>query len=293
VEADLVRKDLAAREGDLKEELRLEFEFESLNRELDAFARLVGDLQMDLERTRMQMAGTVTSATVQKPPSLPLIASSLSIPRRASFGLVVGAALILSLLFLFDLANPRLLSSDDLDGLKIGKVGVVDVLKDPLPAIASTLSALAPPRRDRPEGTPQVLAFHALGPDVDLEGWIEDLAQTFTGYGLRTAAAVITDAGGDGFRWSARIAGLTEVHRLHPEEVPFSYADLLAALAVRGFDKILVFVATGAGAAPWRGAIQASSDAVFLLTAMGRSELKTLERFKSPEKAVYAMVVAA
>lgn len=142
VQGKLLQDALSETDASRKAAIRVEFELEALERRLATHDTLVKDLQTDLEKARIALAGMNKETTVTMPPSLPVIPISLSLPRRIVFGVFVSLIFAVSVLFGLDLLQPRILGERDFLELGVMALGKDDAVGRGTRRIAGSLLGL-------------------------------------------------------------------------------------------------------------------------------------------------------
>lgn len=316
IERDLMYKELANHEGKVKKGLDIEFQINALKRELDTHISLMTDLRRLLEKIRVEIAGIVPSTSLASSPSFPVIPTTLSISRKALFSIFVGIVFVLSILFLIDLMNPKLLIFDDLKALNVGHFGMFKRnQKDAIVQFAAYMMSIKRKKeysttpmklkdsqssnfpkvkfddaaeryinsftaRDEPtKGRGSVILLSSVSIQFNIKGWVYEVAKILRDTSETVGILIVDELPGESCRQKTIISNDIETTWLHPDEIAFSYDQIVKNMK-QSFDWVFV-IASKIYNTPGETFVIHSADHVLYLTKFGESELKVIQKTRA------------
>lgn len=279
VKKDLLKSQVNKKEKQMSTALDLETQGGALSRDLSGHFEILRELRRHLEETRMKIVGAVNTANLLVPPSFPLIPVSLSVIRRTVFGFCAGGVFALMIFFLFDFARPRLLVKEDLSAMKVHTFGHIRFDHEAISHFVSCLLTLVPTKSEtRKERQGQVVLFSMINLSLNLEYWLVEVAQMMVDAGFQIGVILVQDDDPQLRRETTMIEKI-EVTRLHPDEISYSFPQLLGHMR-RHNDWVMV-LGKGLEPGPATLFLTRHADHLFYITRYGRSELGAIERIRS------------
>ncbi len=194
-EKEVLFKSLEEEDSKFRQAVKVNFEYDSIGRNLSTSQTILNELYRDLQKTRLSLSGMSASATVLANASYSPHSTNLSIQRRIFFAAFTNLALIFSLLILYEIFRPSLLVSDDLRSLKLSHLGLFKPDAKGFAELASCLWSLGETKNstlsDRPKK--RLVSLINFAPTVPYDTYANDLAQAAAKDGQKVALVFLDD----------------------------------------------------------------------------------------------------
>jgi hypothetical protein len=132
----------------------------------------------------MTIVGSKDTASILLPAPYPLIPVTLTVARKALFGIFVGGFLTLSIFFLLDLLDPRYYLDEDLEVHGIKPFGTFKMNSDSISNLAANLISLKNNKADT-----ETCLFSPAASTLDLGELINSVSRSLV-HGGRTASVI-------------------------------------------------------------------------------------------------------
>jgi uncharacterized protein involved in exopolysaccharide biosynthesis len=197
-EKEVLLKSLVEEDSRFRRAVKVNFEFDSIGRNLSSSQAIMNELYRDLQKIRLALSGFSASATVVAPASFSPHSTNLSIQKRIFFAAFVNLALIFSLLLLYEIFRPTLLVVDDLRALRLSHLGQFKLYGRGLQELATCLwslgdrhATLSSEKRQK-----RVISLLNFSPGTEFESFAKGLAEAATKDAARVALVLLGEKNG-------------------------------------------------------------------------------------------------
>jgi len=195
-EKEVLNKSLIEEDTRFRQAVKVNFEYDSIGRNLSTSQTILNELYRDLQKTRLTLSGMSASATIVANASFSPHSTNLSIQRRVFFAVFTNLALIFSLLILYEIFRPSLLVADDLRALKLSHLGQFKPTQKGFAELATCLWSLGDTKQsglsDRPKK--RLLSLINFAPTTAHDAYARDVAEAAATDDQKVALILLEDS---------------------------------------------------------------------------------------------------